>query len=237
MSKISLDGQTSWFISPDSQYGLSTYPIKKITTDNFSFLTKVKVDWDKMDGNGDNNQSGIVMINGMHMGITAFKTEKEDCWINAKIWTQQDDGSNFEYVNSIYITDLHEELEIGFSVDVHNNETFIYCNGKTNKIKLEGNIVDYSNALLWVGASMPLGYINSKFHHFLFGEISYVSIIPRTFTAEEYKEIFLDYKTNLINKTAVASFNFEDQTPYKILDISGNGNNLIKFDNSWMPEI
>lgn len=234
MSKLSFDGKTSWFISPDSQYGLSTYPIKKITTDNFSFVTKVKIDWDKMDGNGETNQSGIVMINGMHMGISAFKSALSECSINAKIWTEDETGNNIEYVNSIYITNLDDELEIGFSVDIENNQTFIYCNGQTRTLQLHGRIVDYSNALFWVGASMPLKYIDFKYHHFLFGEISYVAVVPKILTSDEYKTLFSDYKNNPINKNSVAAFNFEEQTPYKVLDISGNGNNLIKFDNAWM---
>lgn len=234
MSKLSFDGKTAWFIQPDSQYGLSTSPIKKITTDNFSFITKVKIDWDKMDGNGDTNQSGIVMINGMHMGISAFKSELSKCSINAKIWTEDDNGNNVEYVNSIQINDLETEFEIGFSVDIEKNETFIYCNGQTRLLKLSGRIVDYSNALFWVGASMPLKYIDFKFHHYLFGEISYVAVVQKTLNSDDYRNLFLDYKNNSINKNSVAAFDFEKQTPYKILDISGNGNNLIKFDDSWV---
>ena len=102
MSKLIFDGNSSWYISPDSQYGLSTYPIKKLTTDNFSFIVKVKIDWTKLDGSEEKNQYGVVTINGMHMGINVYKGPNSECYIRGKIWTEDDHGNNKEFENIIF---------------------------------------------------------------------------------------------------------------------------------------
>lgn len=234
MSKLIFDGNSSWYIAPESQYGLSTYPIKKITTDNFSFVVKVKIDWTKLDGSEEKNQYGIVTINGMHMGINVYNGFNSDRWIRGKIWTVDEQGNHREYENSIKLINAEDDFDIMFSVDINNNETFLYCNGRTNKLKLSGSIIDYTNSLFWIGSSTASKYVDSKYQHFMFGEISYVAIVPRLINDDEIENLFLDYKNNPINKTSIAAFDFETRTNYKVLDLSGNGNNLIKYDTAWV---
>jgi hypothetical protein len=234
MSKLIFDGNSSWYISPNSQYGLSTYPIKKLTTDNFSFVVKVKIDWSKLDGSEEKNQYGIVTINGMHMGINVYKGPNSECYIRGKIWTEDEHGNNTEFENSIKLIDSEDEFDIVFSVDIHNNETFLYCNGRTNTLKLSGRIIDYTNSLFWIGSSTASKYVDKKYQHFMYGEISYVAIIPKLVNINELENLFVDYKNNPINKNSIAAFDFETRTNYKVLDLSGHGNNLIKYDTAWV---
>jgi hypothetical protein len=67
--------------------------------------------------------------------------------------------------------------------------------------------------------------------------MSYVGIYQSCLTKEEIISTFKNSKNVNYKLNPICVFDFEKQTPYKVLDISKNGNNIIKFDKTWMDSI
>jgi hypothetical protein len=252
MNKLKFDGNNSWFVSPDSKYGLSRLPAKNITEGDFSFLAKIKVDWDKMNPNDITKQGGIIIKNGLHMGLSATKPDDVQRFIQGTIWTSDivldkdannlwDDYSQSNLKNfDIFIKVDSEdttEYEIGLIFKKEEKEFSVYCNGTWLTEKYEGNLIDYSNAWLWIGASNPLTSCPVDFREFFHGEIYKIGIFNKSLNKDEIAEIYDNFTNVSPELSPVALFDFEKQTPYKVLDISKNGNNLVKFDVTWMENI
>jgi hypothetical protein len=90
---------------------------------------------------------------------------------------------------------------------------------------------------LWVGAANPLDSCPEDFRQFFNGEMYYAAIFSKFLDRSEIEEIYNepDDVSKRLKPTCI--FNFKRQTPYKILDISEVGNNLIRFDKAWMDSI
>lgn len=244
MSILKFDGQTSWFVTPDNKYGLSKYPVKNITNDNFSFLAEIDVNWDKMNPNDLTREGGVVIKNGLHMGLTVVKPKENEKYIKGTIWTTDESFGESGLRNyDVFLkvdsnkSENSETYKIGFSYNKEEKEFSIYCNGNWESNKFEGTLVDYSNAWLWFGASNPLESCPIDFKQFFYGEMYFASVFSKSLNKEEFDEVY-NNKNNISNElNAVCCFDFQTQTPYKILDISCVGNNLIKFDKTWMDSI
>ena len=61
-----LNGNDVWFIPPTSRYALSKVSCKEVTTADFTFLCRVRVDWDKMKENSVTEESAVMIKNGKH---------------------------------------------------------------------------------------------------------------------------------------------------------------------------
>jgi hypothetical protein len=240
MSKVLFNGSDGWFCPPRNKYGLSTKEIKDVTLDNFSFLARVKVDWSALDNNQPHREGGIIIKNGQHTGISAIKPDDEQCFIKGTVWTEL----NGERIATDILlrvnwgpNDLTKELDIGFTYDKQNKKLSLYCSGQWDTNTFEGEIIDYSNSWLWVGVCNPLESCPPEFRHYFYGNMSYVGIYQSCLTKDEIKNTFSDLKNVNYDLSPVCVFNFEKQTPYKVLDITKNGNNIIKFDKTWMDSI
>ena len=244
MSSLKFDGTTAWFVTPDNKYGLSTYAMKNITDGDFSFLTEVTVDWDKMNPNDLTREGGIIVKNGLHMGLSVVKPNEDHCYIKGTIWTidaslGENGMRNFDVLVKVNWEpgDELKKYKIGFSVKRKEKEFSVYCNGTWQSESYEGSLIDYSNAWMWFGASNPLDSCPIDFRQFFHGEMYYAATFYKFLDREEIDEVYND-KDNISKRLKpAAAFNFERQTPYKILDITGVGNNLIRFDKEWMDSI
>jgi hypothetical protein len=245
MSKLVFDGNSSWFVSPDSKYGLSKMPAKNITDDDFSFLTKMKVDWDKMNPDDISREGGVIIKNGLHMGLSVIKPDMNHCYIKATVWTTDPDFDTDNKMRNWDIlvkvnwedNDLTKEYEVGMSFKKSEKEFSVYCNGTWYTEKYEGTLIDYSNAWLWIGSSNPLESCPIDFKQFFYGEIYKIGIFAKALDREEIIEVYNNFTDVSKRLKPMGLFNFERQTPYKVLDISGCGNNLVKFDVTWMDSI
>jgi len=244
MSKIVLGGSDAWFVSPDNKYGLSTQPAKNITDGDFSFLAKIRVNWDKMDPDNLSREGGVIIKNGLHMGLSVIKPDHEHCYVKATIWTIDaslgaDGMKNEDILVKVNWEDgdLDKEYEVGFSFKKKEKEFSVYCDGTWETKKFEGTLIDYSNAWLWVGASNPLESCPVDFRQFFTGEIYNVGIFNKALDREEIIEIYRDFQNVSKRLKPVGLYDFKKQTPYKVLDISKNGNNLVLFDVTWMDSI
>ena len=243
MSSLKFNGTNAWFVTPDNKYGLSTYAMKNITEDDFSFLTHIKVDWDKMNPYNLTRESGVIIKNGLHMGLSVVKPDNLHVYIKGTIWVNDDTSPNKMKNHDILVKanweegDLDRTYKVGLSVKKNKREFSVYCNGTWLTEKFENDIIDYSSAWLWVGAANPLESCPEPFRQFFFGEMYYTGIFSKALSREEIDEVY-NNPDNVSKRLApVAVFNFERQTPYKALDISKVGNNLIRFDKEWMDSI
>jgi len=244
MSSLKFEGNNAWFVTPDNKYGLSKFPMKNITENDFSFLTSIRVNWDKMNPNNNTREGGVIIKNGLHLGLSVIKPDNEHVYIKGTIWTMDASlGSNAMKNYDILVKvnwedgDLDKEYKVGFSFKRKEKEFSVYCNGTWLTEKFEGSLIDYSNAWLWVGASNPLESCPEDFRQFFNGEMYYAAIFSKFLDRSEIEEIYNepDDVSKRLKPTCI--FNFKRQTPYKILDISEVGNNLIRFDKEWMDSI
>ena len=87
MSKLEFTGDNAWFVSPDSKYGISRLPAKTITEGDFSFLAKINVNWDKMNPDDRTREGGVIIKNGLHMGLSVIKPDHDHVYVKGTIWT------------------------------------------------------------------------------------------------------------------------------------------------------
>jgi hypothetical protein len=237
--RLRFNGKRAWFVTPENKYGLSKYPLRNITNSSFTFLVKTKIYWDAME-NG--KECGIVIKNGKHLGLSALKSEDaEHLYAKGTIWTIMGDGSikNWDILFKLNWedSDKDKEYNLAFSVNLKLKKFFVYCDGKTSEMEFEGDLVDYTTSWLWVGASNPLDSCPDEFKNFFYGEIVNAAIYSTPLISYEIDKIYSDLETNFTTYNPVCFFNFRNRTPYKILDITHTGNNLIKFDTRWMDSI
>lgn len=244
MSKLQFNGDNAWFVSPDSKYGISRVPVKTITEGDFSFLAKIKVNWDMMNPNDNTREGGVIMKNGLHMGLSVIKPDNEHVYIKGTIWSVDASLGESGITNTDILLklnwedgDLEKDYEVGFSMKQKEKKFSIYCNGTWETKSYEGTLLDYSNAWLWIGTSNPLESCPIDFRQFFNGTIYNIGIFNKSLDKEEIVEIYEDFSNISKRLKPVATFDCQRQTPYKVLDISGNGNNLVKFDISWMDNI
>lgn len=243
MSKLNFNGGDAWFCPPQNKYGLSKQPIKDITNDDFSFLARVKVDWNSMVGGSPTREGGIIIKNGLHTGLSVIKSDDLQCFIKGAVWTEDSSFENGKQDYEILLkinwgpNDLEKELDVAFSYSKDKKILSLYCNGQWETKQYEGTIIDYSNSWLWVGVCNPLDSCPPEFRQYFMGNMSYVGIFQKHLEKLDIKNIFEDISNPYTEYNPTCIFNFDKYTDYKVLDVSGNGNNIIKFDNAWMDSI
>jgi len=241
--RLRFNGKRAWFVTPENKYGLSKYPLRNITNSNFTFLVKTRVNWDVMDTNVEfGKECGILVKNGKHLGLSAVKSyDGEHAYAKGTIWTVMDDGSikNWDVLFKLNWeeSDWDKEYNLAFSVNLEKKYFFVYGDGKISRIDYEGELVDYTTSWLWFGASNPLDSCPDEFKNFFYGDIINAGIYSSALTIDEIDKIYSDLENNFDLYNPVCFFDFRKRTPYKILDISNTGNNLIKFDTRWMDSI
>lgn len=244
MSKLTFNGKDSWFVSPDNKYGLCKYPVKNITEGNFSFLARVKINWNKMNPDNSTREAGIIIKSGLHMGISAVKASDEDLFVQSTIWTYSDSFKGDKTKSHVILQKVENKddyCNVCFTFNRDTSEHSLYFNGELVTEKFEGYLIDYTQSWLWVGVSNPLNTCPEQFRQFFNGEIYNIGIFSKSLNHQEIKKVFEDFSYFNPQSQPVSLIDFEKQTPYKILDISGNGNNLVKnfdkLDVSWKSVI
>ena len=236
---IKLNGNNAYFVPPKNRYGLSTNETYDLTEHDFSILVNVKIDWDKMTPDSPTQEGGIVAKNGRHCGINAFKYTN-GTYIKAQWWVLSESGE-IEYKDIWFdVEDNDKFMNISM---LHNSKTktmTLNVDGKSMDNIYEGEIIDYRDSWIWVGANNSLDSCAVEHRGFLFGTISHVSIFDSIVSDTDKLSIFNMTSNEIIEpdsglKTAAAfGFKEKDMTPYKVFDISLNGNHMILFDNKWM---
>jgi hypothetical protein len=239
MSKLVFNGNDVWFSPPSNKNGLSKYPLRNISLNDFTFVTKVKIDWDSIYTKSIRKEVGIVMINGKHLGICANRFNENQYFIKGTIWTNSEIGNDIP--NDIFLKvnedELDSELDIIFSYNKNEKKIGLYCNGRHEEINFTGEIIDYTNSWLWIGAANAFENCAEDLRYYFYGEVTHVGIYQHYFNSEQILKSIMSPNTVNQKLNPICVFNFENQTPFKVFDISKNGNHLTKFDKSWMDSV
>lgn len=238
---IKFDGTTSYLVPPKNRYQLSNYEPYNITEDDFTFVSKVKVDWDKMNAFDKTREGGLLSKNGKHIGLSVLKNTDDKIYIRGQFWCKLDDGSDtfFDLFIEVDPEIKNKILDVAF---VHNKSEkiiFLLLNDKIHEIKYEGDIIDYSDSWIWIGCQNAFDSCDEMHRGFYFGEIYYSAIFGSALNIDEINKSFL-YKVKEdidFKLKPVCVFNYEEKTSYKVYDITENGNNMIMFDKRWMSQI
>jgi hypothetical protein len=242
MSSLKFNGKDAWFVTPDNKYGLATYAMKNITHGDFSFLVDVQVDWDSMNPDDLSREGGIIIKNGMHLGIAAYTPKKDTYFIKSTIWAKKENETeckayDIQFKSTDVINGETGRYNIGLTYNQEDKKFGVFCNGEWIDMEFEGELMDYTNSWLWFGAANPLESCPQEFRHFFNGELFFAGVYSKALNRVEIENIFANQTNVDKSLNPVAIFDFKRQTPYKALDISGVGNNLIMFDTEWMDSI
>ena len=235
-----LNGDSAWFVPPTSRYGLSKVSSRELTNSSFTFLCQVKVDWSKMTENTNTQEAAIMIKNGKHLGISVAKTGNNFRIVKGTVWVETDTPEEkgiCEIViplNDVANTDdiSGEYINLVFSYDIINQKLQLVVNDRKKIIDVPNKLLDYIPAWLWIGCANPLDGETNHHKHYFFGEYKLVGIYQKYLTDDEIIDAF----AKIINPEhkPVAYYDFKETTPYKVLDITLNGNNLNKYDKKWM---
>lgn len=233
-------GNDCYFVPPNNKYGLNSGDVVNLTLADFSFVTRIKLNPEEMQKIWDETQQveyAIINKNGMHCGISltkAFNDEFKGYHAKGTIWVEDKiDGHKPIAILSTTIYGTNEDdnvIDIGFSYNRDKKYITLFYNNNFEKKYFTGDIVDYVNSYTWIGTSNPLDDCPPPFRNFFYGEMLFGGIYESCLEHEEFESIFND--TEYINKQhkPICLFDFKKQTPYKVLDISFNGNSIIKYD-------
>jgi hypothetical protein len=232
------DGTFSYLIRNADLHGLSRYNHANITDDDFTILAKVIPNW-YIELNADGVNTGyIVCKNGMHIGIYFMKSINSDgeCFeFGCAYCTELEGNVNFNYIK-IEINNLESEYNVSMVHNKNDKSVSLYVNDVKKTELYQGNIIDYSNSWVWVGAACGTDAYDERYSYFYNGDIKYVGIFKKAFNDMEISNIITDGKIVDYNSQYWPIFisNFEETTPYKVRDQSNAGNNLIIYNNEWV---
>jgi hypothetical protein len=237
---IELKGNNAYFIPPKNRYGLSTNETHDLTEHDFSILVNVKIAWDDMTAESPTKEGGIVAKNGKHCGLSAFKFNDDRIYIKAQWWVGSDTTED-EYQDIWFEVENNSEfMNIAMLHDSKTKTVTLMVDGKTTSATYTGKFIDYSDSWIWIGAHNSLDSCAVEHRGFLFGTIQHVSVYDSTISTEGVKTIYTMNSNDVLKSTPTLQtaasfiFNEENMTPYKVLDVSGNGNHMILFDKKWM---
>jgi hypothetical protein len=232
------NGTFSYLIRNTDLYGLSRYNHKSLTDNDFTIISKVKPNLDIELGNDGIHTGYIVCKNGLHIGTYFMKAINENGYLyqfGCAYSTNYNEQSVFNYLN-IEVNPTDDYYHVSMIHSKKSKTITLIVNDIEKTVKYEGELVDYSNSWLWVGAACGAEDYDERYSYFYQGEIGYVGI----FSKELNNKIIFDIlsKDEIINYDSVYSpiliTDFKEITQYKIKDKSNNGNHLVIYNNEWI---
>jgi hypothetical protein len=181
-------------------------------------------------------EGGIVVKNGMHCGLMAFRDHKDMCYIRGCIWVTGPDGLPMLIDRCIEVQDTQKVFELSFTHIKSEKKIIIGDQGFFLDRVYEGDIVDYSTSWFWVSCCNALESCDEEHRNYLRADIDMIGIFGKALNPDEITNVFKNEKVDESLKP-VGFFDFKKTTPYKIYDESKNGNNLVKFDNAWFDNV
>ncbi len=240
---IKLKGDNAYFIVPtQNRYGLSTNQTYDLTERDFSILVEVKVDWDKMVADTPTNEGGIISKNGQHCGLNAIKLSDGHTYIKATWWITPDQGGPAVYKDLWFdVKSNSKYLKVAMTHHKETKTMTLWVDGGSFNTTYPGEIIDYRDSWMWIGANNSLDNCAEEHRGFFFGEINHVSLHDIPLDDDQIRKAFdIESTEDLDNDDfqTAAAFSFKEKymTPYKVFDISSNGNHMILFDKKWMDE-
>ena len=235
------DEKESYVFEVGNKNGLINNLSGTFLTDDATILVKFKPDFEAMEERLDENNRYVGCVvgrNGHHMGVMveAHRTADGHPYRNLafEFWVME--GENMQIKQLQYnITERDPEEFIEFTVKRRDNKFITEFDGEVKEADCT-NLCDYGFSMLWIGAANK---IIEEHNHIFIGEIEKLHL-QESYLDDEYCKLFfrdfdrfLPIATDPLN-TPIFTGDFKHTTPYKIKDLSGNGNHPIIFRKEWM---
>ena len=234
------DGSRGYFVTPINRYNLSLYPPVNFTDESFTMVSRVKIDYDKMNEDTHTKECGIIIKNGMHLGISVFvigKGSEKKLYVKGQGWVVDENGEN-QFVDIVHDVSTIQDyfIDISFVHDKKTKTFQLYVNDDiTLRKRYDGELCDYRNAWLWIGCSNALSSCEEIHKQYFYGDIEYTAVFGKSLSKKEVLSLFKQYKHTEEMKPIITC-NYKKTTDYKIEDTSGNGNHPILHNRIWMDE-
>lgn len=241
------NGTDAWFVPPTSRYGLSKVSSKDLHLNDFTFCARIKVDWDFLVPESKTQEAGIMVKNGKHLGLSVAKSGDNYRMLKGMCWTEESkkiEGSDKPFIvtkpEEIFIplnaqTDISEDyIDMAISFNLTEKKFKVVANDFEKTQTYDNDLVDYTASWLWIGVCNPLDSCPEDHRQYFKGDIAFSAVFQKYMEYDDIKRIFDGGWSK--NDKPIAVYDFKDVTSYKALDITKNGNNLIKYDKTWMDE-
>jgi len=223
----SIEDRQSYFIPNYHKNAVGLWNLRDLVQDDFTINVRVKPDWEKCGGNHYDSY-GIFSINGMDLGVFCRKDQEGNYVINAEFWVNRRNPEvKFAQITSEQF-DVEDWLDISFIFQKNKSVTLV-CNGVKNVTYFTEDLVDYTDAWLWLGCANNRWNVDGVLWRNFKGQITDFAIFGKAFKDREIKFYFKD--TQALNSDDFKPFfimSSKNKTHYKIFDESGNGNHLCK---------
>jgi len=124
-------------------------------------------------------------------------------------------------------------------VNEYNSRMTLYIDDYKDSLSYDTQMLDYSDSWLWMGCCN--GFITEEENNFFAGEISHIGLFQKAFD-EDDKQLFFENLDNLSSLNnydfnPITLSDFKKITPYKVYDLSENGNHFTLYDEEWANAI
>lgn len=236
------DGQRGYFVTPINRYNLSLYPPLDFTDKSFTMSSRIKVDYESMDTDGDSRECGVIIKNGQHLGISVFRMQGEDgikrLYVKGQAW-YLDNNKESQFIDIVHdVTTLQDYMiDVTFVHDIKNKSLQLYVNDDISlRKRYDGNLVDYKNSWLWIGCSNALSSCSEEHRQYFYGEIDYTAIFGTNLSSKQVQKLYKNKKSYDDDFKPIIVCDYKNTTEYKVEDVTGNGNHPIIHNNKWMDE-
>lgn len=225
--------ELAYGIRNSNKFGLSKNSPENITLSDFTFCVKVKVDWHKMKKETYTETAGIICKSGKHLGLMINKTDNNK-FLKAMAWVDND-GVHTPVEVLMYIEDDEEVLELAYIHDIKTRTITLVKNGKSDSISYTGKLIDeYSSSWIWVGCANAFEPCDPVHRNFFNGDINFVGIFNQSLSLDIINTLFIDQQLDDPLKYGTILYtDMKEKTDYKVRDISGIGNNLLKYSKNY----
>jgi hypothetical protein len=208
--------EDAYFLPLSNKHGLSTLlPSKLFTSSIFSFVVRVKVDWDEM---GSDEVGGILAINGQHTAILCRKTENGDLFLQCDLWKVQ---QSVEKPVSIYckiedgpandpywkVDKKDDWYNIVMVVDRDKQKLKFQVNDKYMERDIDGDMIEYDDAMIWLGCCNGLSICPPEHRWNFKGTIDDVGIFLYDVRAQDRMELSQSGEEQ-VDKDAIPQFTY-----------------------------
>jgi hypothetical protein len=180
----------------------------------------------------------VVGKNGHHMGVMVEAHTTAEGYnyrsVSFEYWVNVDEGMDIRQIQ-FTIPEENYDQPIEFILKRRDNKFIAEYNGEVKEGDCT-NLADYSFSMVWIGAA---NRIVEDHNHIFLGDIDILHL-QETYLDDEYCKLFFrDFDKFLPiaknpNNIPIYTGDFKDTTPYRIKDLSGNGNHPIIFRKEWM---
>lgn len=235
------DEKESYVFEIGNKNGLINNLSGTFFTKDATVLVRFTPDFEAMEERFDEHNRYVGCVvgrNGHHMGIMVEAHTTPEGYkhrtVGFEFWINTEDGMDIRQIQ-YNISERDPNLPIEFILKRRDGKFIAEFDGE---IKEEdcNNLTDYGFSMLWIGAANK---IIEDHNHIFIGDIDILHL-QESYLDDEYCKLFFSNFEKFIpiakdpSNVPIYTGDFKDVTPYRIKDLSGNGNHPIIFRKEWM---